>query len=104
MKPLRTAMEIDEGFVAEAERYGSPEARMRFAAPCATSGCSQWTGSRCGVIDKVMDFLEAEKVPLRADLPPCAIRATCRWYDQSGARACKGCELVTTDMRAPASA
>ncbi|WP_341366960.1 hypothetical protein [Yoonia sp. BS5-3] len=94
---LRTAMPIDEAFVQQAKAHGAPEQRMRFAAKCETSGCSQWTGDRCGVIDRVLGHLEAHKVPLRDDLPPCPIRGTCRWYSQTGRTACHACDLVVTD-------
>ena len=98
---LRTALTIDEGFVAAAQEAGRPEARMRFAGTCVTSGCKQWTGSRCGVIDRVLGHIEAELDTLRqADLPPCTIRGTCRWFGQSGADACAACPIVVTDARA----
>lgn len=47
---------------------------------CAKSGCTQWTGSGCGVIDRVLQQLEREMdvagqtPPGRADKKPCA------WY------------------------
>lgn len=104
IKALRTPLPVTPEFAGAAAEAGPPEARMRFASACQTSACSQWTGSRCGVIDRVLKHLEATPEALRRDLQPCAIRATCRWYDQSGAAACKGCDLVVTDMRAPVAA
>ncbi len=70
---------------------------MRFAAACQTTGCTQWTGGGCGVVEKVLFHLA---VPQTADapLPPCLIRATCRWFSQQGARACGVCDLVVTDQ------
>ncbi len=100
---VRTPLPVTEDFVAAASEHGPPEARMRFAGRCATSGCAQWTGSRCGVIDRVMAHLDALKVPLDPGLPPCAIRATCRWFDQTGSTACAGCSYVVTDTRAMAA-
>lgn len=97
---LRTPLPVTPDFARAAADHGPPEARMRFAGRCETSGCAQWTGTRCGVIDRVMGHLEALGVPLGTELPPCAIRATCRWFDQTGARACAGCAYVTTDTRA----
>ena len=44
----------DADFVRDAHRGRSPETRFRFAQPCAESRCSQWTGSRCGVIDQAL--------------------------------------------------
>ncbi len=104
IKALRTPLPVTAEFAQEAARSGPPEARMRFASACQTSGCSQWTGTRCGVIDRVLHHLEAVPEVLRTDLQPCAIRATCRWFDQSGATACHGCDLVVTDLRAPMAA
>ncbi len=100
---LRTAMPIDAAFIDAARDAGPPEQRMRFASPCATTGCSQWTGERCGVIDRVLDHLKDATVAQRETLPACPIRGTCRWYDQSGASACYACELVVTDNSAMAA-
>lgn len=94
---LRTPLEVDEGFVAEASRQGPPEARMRFAAPCQKSGCAQWTGEGCGVIRKVMAHLGAAA---EGALPPCTIRSSCRWYAEKAAAACHVCDRVVTDQAA----
>ncbi|MDO6588743.1 hypothetical protein DS901_14900 [Loktanella sp. D2R18] len=94
---LRTAMPIDAHFVDTARQAGPPEQRMRFASRCATEGCSQWTGSRCGVIDRVLTHLGTMDLPVQNGLPACPIRATCRWFDQTGAAACHACTYVTTD-------
>ncbi len=98
IKHMRTPMVVDAGFVAAASTQGPPEARMRFASPCQTSGCAQWTGSRCGIIDEVLQHLAADPAPQRATLPACAIRSTCRWHGQSGDSACYACDLVVTDQ------
>ncbi len=91
---LRTAIEVDQAFLDKAgERV---EARMRFTNRCETSGCMQWTGSRCGVIDRAMAMLST---PEAAQLAPCTIRATCRWFDQSGPSACGTCAYIVTDTR-----
>lgn len=98
VRHMRTTMTIDGDFVETAQAHGVPEARMRFTSPCATSGCAQWTGTRCGVIDRVMDHLEQARVPLAHTLPPCPIRSTCRWFDQTGEVACRACSMVITDQ------
>ncbi len=103
VRHLRSSLTIDAEFVAAASELGKPEARMRFSSPCATSGCAQWTGTRCGVIDHVLEHLEQARVPLAASLPPCPIRASCRWFDQTGERACRACSLVVTDQSAIAA-
>ncbi len=94
---LPTPMKVTEDFVEKAVRAGDPEKRLRFAGQCAKGGCSQWTGSRCGVIDKALNYMK--EVTDNASLPLCAIRPQCRWYSQSGADACKVCPYVITDTR-----
>ncbi len=97
---LRTTMAVDDAFVARASQHGPPEARMRFAGTCVTSGCKQWTGARCGVIDRAMrEIGAAGGAPAAESLPPCTIRATCRWFSQIGANACAACTLIVTDTR-----
>jgi hypothetical protein len=90
---LSTPMQIDADFVAQAKQGRAPERRFRFASTCVQSGCKQWTGSSCGVIERVLD----QAPPPVAALPHCAIRSTCRWFSQSGAAACGVCPLVVTD-------
>jgi hypothetical protein len=94
---LTPALTIDEDFVRIARRGRSPAKRFRFAAPCVEEHCAQWTGSRCGIIDGALaaDVPEDE----HRGLPRCAIRSSCRWFDQSGADACGVCPLVITDRR-----
>jgi hypothetical protein len=91
---------IDKGFVENATREGShpPETRFRFSTPCAQGACHQWTGSRCGVVDSVLE--QAGHQPQNAPaLPECSIRTDCRWFVQRGADACAVCELVVTETR-----
>jgi hypothetical protein len=99
-------MVVDKAFVEHATAAGShpPETRFRFGSPCARGACHQWTGSRCGVIDAVLDEIQSQAIvpgndTLDAELPGCAIRPTCRWFEQSGAAACHVCDLVVTDTR-----
>ena len=96
---LRTLMQVDEAFLQAARAAGPPEARMRFANRCQTSGCSQWTGHSCGVIERVMQRVADSGLPQPRALQPCTIRATCRWYAQAGAEACAACAMVITDTR-----
>ena len=98
--PLRTAMVVDEGFIASARESGPPEARMRFANACVKGNCAQWTGHHCGVIERVLSHLGTPPAP--DTLPPCLIRATCRWFAERGGAACGVCDLVVTDNSVPA--
>jgi hypothetical protein len=94
---LTPPVRIDEEFVVRANRGRSPQKRFRFATPCVEAECAQWTGSRCGVIDRVLDAdLEAVEPE---GLPRCAIRGSCRWFAQAGDEACAVCPLVITDCR-----
>ena len=85
---------------AEAFEGARPEQRFRFAGRCIEGGCAQWTGSRCGVVDRVTTAREEAEVELpEGSLPRCTIRPSCRWFAQSGAEACRVCPYVITDSR-----
>ncbi len=95
IKFARTRMSVTAEFVEQARAHGEPEAHMRFAAPCAEGRCSQWTGSVCGLIERVMAHIEDTAPGKRGTaVRPCPIRAECRWYSQVGAEACSACDLV----------
>lgn len=96
---LRTLMPVDEDFLTAVRIRGAPEERMRFSSRCQTLGCSQWTGTRCGVIDRAMKEMEVSGAPPTTKLPPCSIRGTCRWFAQNGAKACPTCAFIVTDTR-----
>jgi hypothetical protein len=92
---------VDEHFVTEAHKGRAPEKRFRFSQPCVTTGCTNWTGTRCGVIDAVLNEV-AERDLSRVDrhsLPKCSIRSRCRWFAQDRTEACLVCPLVITDLR-----
>jgi hypothetical protein len=94
---------VDGAFVQNATKPGShpPETRFRFSTPCAKGGCNQWSGSRCGVIDSVLEEAREQNFQPQADaaLPECSIRGNCRWFEQTGANACAVCDLVVTETR-----
>jgi hypothetical protein len=97
---VRPPAVIDEAFVTEVKRRGDPERRFRFAQPCVEADCSQWTGSRCGVIERVLEAaVDAAAIPQSCALPACGIRPVCRWFAQEGTHACAVCPLVVTDLR-----
>lgn len=104
IKHLRTAMRITEDFVARASSVGPPEARFRFSGPCVESGCQQWNGKGCGVVEKVLAHIETTAPDLaRKEVPPCTIRSSCRWYSQRGEPACLSCDLVVTGQNMSAA-
>ncbi|MCP5088939.1 MAG: hypothetical protein GY952_19325 [Rhodobacteraceae bacterium] len=97
---FKTAMIVDADFVERASRNGPPEKAMRFSDKCQTLDCENWDDERCGVVDRVMKLMQApEAPPPEPDLPPCVIRATCRWYTQVGEEPCHICAYVITDAR-----
>ncbi|HEY0303002.1 MAG TPA: hypothetical protein VGC36_16770 [Rhizomicrobium sp.] len=95
---LKTALEIDADFIAEASKDGPPEERFRFAGTCVEGKCVQWDGAgkRCGVLDGVIPYLGRGDAD--APLQPCVIRGACRWYRQDGAAACRICPGVITQI------
>ena len=88
---------VDADFVEKAKALGRPESRFRFSSPCIESGCPQWTGDGCAVVEEVLEA-ESANAPSSAALPQCAIRSTCRWFFQRGAAACAVCPLVVADI------
>jgi len=77
----------------------APEKSFRFSSPCAQSGCRRWREGGCaGKCGALEDALSAPLLKsLRSALPECAIRSQCRWFQQSGAKACGLCRYVATD-------
>ena len=74
---------------------GEPEKHFRFANRCVKSGCNQWQGGRCGVIDVFMAV--NQHIAAATVLPDCAIRSQCRWHQQAGPSACTVCPFIVTD-------
>ncbi len=98
---LGTPIPVTEAFVEAVSANGPPERRFRFAGTCQEGRCAQWTGSGCGVIERVLTEIET---PCAAPLPRCFLRGSCRWFAQAGAVACSACSLVVTDRRTPRNA
>jgi hypothetical protein len=92
---VRPPAKIDAEFTAREQARGRPESRMRFSLPCIESRCRQWTGTSCGLVDRVID--EEQVAPTAQKLPACGIRRNCRWYSQRGADACAVCPVVVAD-------
>jgi hypothetical protein len=97
---LSQRMKVDQFFVELAHQGRTPEKRFRFAGTCMKAGCQQWTGSRCGVIDRLI----TDNPEFHGALPACPIRSDCRWHKQHGARACAICPQVVTDLIEPEAA
>ncbi len=100
MELLADPIKITEEVYLEIKSLGvKPEKAVRVANKCIKSGCRQWTGEKCGVIDDALDKVENQF--LKNHVPECAIRTTCRWYSQQGEIACKVCPLVSTYTEYP---
>ena len=88
---------VDQDFIESANEIGPPEKRFRFSGTCLASGCTQWTGDRCGLIGRLIAVVpEAARVSSPRD---CQIRSGCRWFRQEGETACNVCPLVVADNR-----
>ncbi len=98
---LRTALPVDAAMRAALHSHARPEQRFRFAAPCAEQGCGNWqagdTGGHCALVGRIRSHVAASGAAPAAPpgLQPCAIRASCRWWQQDGPAACAVCTLVT---------
>jgi hypothetical protein len=92
---LDTPVKISEAFIEKAREQGEPEKRFRFVDKCIKSGCGQWTGKSCGIINELAESNPSIKSD-NEELPPCFIRRTCRWFSQEGGKACKICLFVVT--------
>jgi hypothetical protein len=78
-----------------------PTEVFRFAAPCAKTGCQHFNGEQatCQLAAKVVKL-----VPIAVNkLAPCAIRSTCRWWQQEGVAGCQRCPQVVTLNYAPSA-
>jgi hypothetical protein len=74
-----------------------PTEVFRFAAPCARAACRHFQESKCQLASKVASNLQA----VVSEPPPCAIRLSCRWWQQEGVAACLRCPQIVTDTYRP---
>lgn len=95
---LEIPIKLNDEFIQKAHEQGEPEKKFRFTNKCVKSGCNQWTGSSCGVMNE-LSALNPSVTANEEDLPKCFIRRTCRWYSQDGGKACKICLFVVTESR-----
>jgi hypothetical protein len=65
---------------------------FRFAARCEEGRCGQYKDGRCSLGQRIAEMLP----PVTEALPSCQIRASCRWYEEVGAAACRRCPQVVT--------
>jgi len=74
-----------------------PTQVMRFAARCQESACSHFDGRDCRLASRIVDLLDS----VVTALPPCTIRASCRWFRQESAPACRRCPQIVTETLNP---
>ncbi|HEX9965091.1 MAG TPA: hypothetical protein VGB04_08925 [Allosphingosinicella sp.] len=70
----------------------NPTHVFRFAARCEEGRCGQYKDGRCSLGQRIAQMLP----PVTESLPSCQIRASCRWYEEVGAAACRRCPQVVT--------
>jgi hypothetical protein len=70
-----------------------PTEIFRIAAPCVENNCTHFDGAQCRLISRIVDGLPI----VTESLPPCAIRANCRWWQQEGPEACRRCLQIVRD-------
>lgn len=87
---------VTEALLAMAEPV-KPTEVFRFAAPCAASQCAHFDGAKCRLVQRTIALLPA----VSQAVPPCRIRATCRWWQQEGRAACMRCPQVVTESYIP---
>lgn len=88
-KPLR----IDADFVEMAHQGRAPDARFRFAGPCANGGCSHWKDAGCAIAARLPAATAAS-----GQLPECGMREACRWHHDRGDGACAACQWVVRQV------
>lgn len=95
---LDPAPRVSAAFVEAAQVLHPSETRFRFADRCIGSKCRWWADHQCGLAEMLVTF-EGSVATAGDELPACPIRSTCRWFSQSGARACAVCPSVVADLR-----
>jgi hypothetical protein len=69
-----------------------PAQVLRIAAPCQEKGCCHFDGTDCRLATRLVQLMPSVSV----SLPPCHIRADCRWFRQEGNAACYRCPQIVT--------
>lgn len=89
---LKNPQPVTEELIALAEPV-TPAEVFRTASACATHQCQHFDGSNCRLAQRVVQQLPIAET----QLPPCAIRKDCRWFQQEGKAACMRCPQIITD-------
>lgn len=70
-----------------------PTEIFRIAANCSEGGCKHFDGANCRLAQRIVDGLPATS----EQIPNCAIRDNCRWWNQEGTAACLRCSQIVRD-------
>jgi hypothetical protein len=70
-----------------------PAEIFRIAGTCSENDCQHYDGSKCRLVERIVDGLPI----VTEQIPACAIRSTCRWWYQSGKEACLRCQQIVRD-------
>jgi hypothetical protein len=70
-----------------------PTEIFRIAANCIENNCQHFDGNNCRLSHRIVEGLPQ----VSESLPPCPIRANCRWWHQDGKAACLRCLQVVRD-------
>jgi hypothetical protein len=89
---LKEAQSVTEELLAKVSPV-SPAEVFRTAATCATDKCQHFDGNNCRLAQRIV----AQLPPVSEQLPACAIRKECRWFQQEGKAACLRCPQIVTD-------
>ena len=93
---LNSNVPVTAGLLAAAAPL-KPTEVFRFAAHCEENKCRHFDGSHCQLATRIVQILPA----VTDGLPPCLIRAECRWFQQEGKAACMRCPQVVTESYEP---
>ncbi len=86
-----TPLPVTTELLASAEPV-TPTEVFRFASTCEEKACVHFEGTRCRLAERIVEGFDA----VAEALPPCQIRASCRWWQQEGQNACMRCPQVVT--------
>lgn len=92
IKYLQEAQPTTEELIALASPV-TPTEVFRIAAACATNQCQHFDGQNCRLAQRIVTQLPT----VTEQLPACAIRRDCRWFQQEGKTACLRCPQIITD-------
>jgi hypothetical protein len=93
---LQQTQTVTEALVEKVQPV-TPAEVFRTASACETKACKHFNGTACQLATRVVQQLPT----VVEQLPPCAIRRDCRWWQQEGSAACFRCPQVITDNYSP---